>query len=166
MSVAIIDREDPGAMATDAFDSRTVALSAGTRQILEPSGYLARTGIRRGQAIASIDVQEGHDPFILNFNASDAAKADAFGWILPNALVRQTLYDSCLAAWRHFHDGANAGRYRSMTTNAVRRRSCPDGVSTGEAADRRGRQEQPRARDPRVLMSSTWTTVNMSPASG
>ncbi len=93
MSVTVIDREDPGNMATDAFDSRTVALSAGTRKILEPLDIWHKLE-PAGAAIASIDVQEGHDPFILNFNAAQA-EADAFGWILPNALVRQTLYDSC-----------------------------------------------------------------------
>lgn len=93
MKVAIIDREDPGAMATDAFDSRTVALSAGTRRILEPLDIWDELS-PFGQAIESIDVQEGHDPFILSFNASDA-ESDAFGWILPNSKVRQVLYDCC-----------------------------------------------------------------------
>jgi 2-octaprenyl-6-methoxyphenol hydroxylase len=93
MDVAIIDREDPGAMATDAFDSRTVALSAGTRNILEPLD-IWNDMVPAAEAITSIDVQEGHDPFILNFNTADA-QAPAFGWILPNSLVRRTLYDAC-----------------------------------------------------------------------
>ena len=90
LRVTVIDREDPEKMATETFDSRTVALSLGTRAVLSPLG--AWDDMKEwGEAIRLIDVQEGHDPFVLNFDASESEDG-AFGWILPNTRVRSVLY--------------------------------------------------------------------------
>lgn len=102
MDVLVVDREDPQKMADARFDSRTVALSAGTRNILLPLGFWQRLA-QHGQPIHRIDVQEGHDPFILNFDT--AAVGGPFGWILPNDAVRQTLYESCMAHRVRFQCG-------------------------------------------------------------
>lgn len=94
-AVTVVDREDPEKMALDTYDVRTIALSLGSRQIMEPLGIwdaLAPFGV----AIESIDVQEGHDPFLLNFDAGDI-EHKAFGWIFPNAVVRRMLYDAAVA---------------------------------------------------------------------
>lgn len=90
-NVVVVDREDPEKMALDTYDVRTIALSVGSRNIMTPLGIwdqLAPYGV----AIESIDVQEGHDPFLLNFDSGDI-RHDAFGWIFPNAVVRRMLYD-------------------------------------------------------------------------
>jgi 2-octaprenyl-6-methoxyphenol hydroxylase len=94
LRVTVIDREDPAAMIKHNFDTRTVALSAGTKSILEPLGFWPALE-KMGMAIEKIDVQEGHDPFILNFQAEDTTEK-AFGWIFPNSAVRQFLYQTCL----------------------------------------------------------------------
>lgn len=94
-SVVVVDREDPEKMALDSFDVRTIALSLGSRNIMEPLGIWERLQ-PFGVAIETIDVQEGHDPFLLNFDAGDIAHK-AFGWIFPNAVVRRMLYDAARA---------------------------------------------------------------------
>lgn len=103
--VTVIDRHDPGAMATDAFDSRTVALSLGTKKILEAL-HLWPQLLPVGAAITHIDVQEGHDPFVLNFRAGDVGD-QPFGWIFPNSAVRRALYDSCCSNGVTFVTGAS-----------------------------------------------------------
>lgn len=93
--VTVIDREHPENLAKESFDSRTVALSAGTRGVLEPLGIWEQ--MRPSAAtITEIDVQEGHDPFLLNFQAGQVG-AEAFGWIFPNTEVRRVLYETALA---------------------------------------------------------------------
>lgn len=89
--VTVIDREDPEFLASEEFDSRTVALSLGTKNVLAPLGMWDELE-EYAEAIRSIDVQEGHDPFVLNFEAD--AETGAFGWILPNTRVRKVLYDT------------------------------------------------------------------------
>lgn len=91
-SVTVVDRESPELMAQENYDLRTIALSKGSRQVLEPLGIW--DDLRPyGVAIESIDVQEGHDPFLLNFDAADINE-EAFGWIFPNNAVRRLLLDA------------------------------------------------------------------------
>ena len=110
LRVTVIDREHPDTLATEAFDSRTVALSMGTRAILEPLKIWQ--GLEgAAQAITTIDVQEGHDPFVLNFEVqekNEEAKQGegAFGWILPNTRVRKTLYETAKKYGVRFVQGA------------------------------------------------------------
>lgn len=91
-AVSVIDREHPETMAKETFDVRTVALSVGSRDILMPLGIWDEL-LPYSAPIQSIDVQEGHDPFLLNFNAEDT-EAKAFGWIFPNNIVRGKLYET------------------------------------------------------------------------
>lgn len=93
--VAVIDRERPETMATEDYDARTVALSVGSRNILAPLG-IWDTMVPMAAPIKQIDVQEGHDPWLLNFNA-DEGDEDAFGWIFPNTVVRGKLYETAMA---------------------------------------------------------------------
>lgn len=92
--VAVVDRETPQHLATEAFDARTVALSAGSRAILAPLGLWPLLATQ-AQAITEIDVQQGFDAHVLNFTADDA-QAEAFGWILPNTHVRRVLYEAAV----------------------------------------------------------------------
>ena len=92
--VTVIDRETPENMASEAFDSRTIALSAGSRAVLEPLDIWQEMQ-PYATAIETIDVQEGHAPCVLNFDAR-AVNSDAFGWIFPNSVVRRTLYEAAL----------------------------------------------------------------------
>ncbi len=99
-SVTVVDRTHPEVLATEKVDARTVALSAGSRDVLSPLGLWDEM-VGHAAPITSIDVQEGHDPFLLNFEARET-DADAFGWIFPNTVVRKMLYDTALAAGVQF----------------------------------------------------------------
>jgi 2-octaprenyl-6-methoxyphenol hydroxylase len=110
-AVTVVDREDPAFLASEAFDSRTVALSQGTKDILAPLNVWKKWE-HAAQAITEIDVQEGHDPFVLNFRATDSA-APAFGWILPNTLVRKVLYDAARASGVQFVTGISLNRLQA-----------------------------------------------------
>lgn len=94
-AVTVIDREKPEIMATEAFDARTVALSVGSRDILAPLGIWEKL-LPFCAPITTIDVQEGHDPFLLNFDAAET-ESGAFGWIFPNTVLRGALYEAALA---------------------------------------------------------------------
>jgi 2-octaprenyl-6-methoxyphenol hydroxylase len=93
--ITVIDRIHPDTLATEGHDARTVALSAGSRDILAPLNIWDKIA-PQSAAITEIDVQEGHDAFLLNFQAGEN-KSDAFGWIFPNTVVRQTLYEKACA---------------------------------------------------------------------
>lgn len=93
-NVTVVDRETPEILMSEEFDSRTVALSDGSRAILEPLNIWNEM-LPYGTAIETIDVQEGQRPFILNFEAREV-DASAFGWIFPNTVVRSTLYQAAL----------------------------------------------------------------------
>jgi 2-octaprenyl-6-methoxyphenol hydroxylase len=108
IAVTVVDREDPAFLATEAFDARTVAFSQGTKEILSPLGVW-KTWEHAAEAITEIDVQEGRDPFVLNFEATDS-EADAFGWILPNTLVRKTLYEAAKKSGAKFVTGVSLDR--------------------------------------------------------
>ena len=93
-NVTVIDRIHPETLATEEHDARTVALSAGSRDILGPLNIWDKI-VPFSAPITKIDVQEGHDPFLLNFEAQNT-NSDAFGWIFPNTVVRQTLYETAV----------------------------------------------------------------------
>ncbi len=107
-AVTVVDRENPEFLASEENDARTVALSQGTKEILAPLGVWEKWA-HAAQAITEIDVQEGHDPFILNFQADDSG-AEAFGWILPNTNVRKILYDAARANGAEFVTGVALDR--------------------------------------------------------
>ncbi|MDB5478117.1 MAG: 2-octaprenyl-6-methoxyphenol hydroxylase [Alphaproteobacteria bacterium] len=103
-TVTVVDREHPDVLASESHDGRTVALSMGTRDVLAPLG-IWDTILPHAAAITEIDVQEGHDPFLLNFT-SDAVGAEAFGWIFPNSVVRKALYEKARGLGVVFMQGA------------------------------------------------------------
>lgn len=89
--VACIDREDPARQATAAFDGRTVAISLGSRRVLEHAGLWDALA-PHGCAIETIDILDGDTPTLLQFKCADAG-AEAFGWIIENRLLRRALFD-------------------------------------------------------------------------
>jgi 2-octaprenyl-6-methoxyphenol hydroxylase len=93
-AITVIDRVHPETLATEGHDARTVALSAGSRAILAPLNIWDKI-VPFSAAITEIDVQEKHDPFLLNFQAGET-NSDAFGWIFPNTVVRQVLYETAV----------------------------------------------------------------------
>jgi 2-octaprenyl-6-methoxyphenol hydroxylase len=118
IAVTVIDREDPRTMATEAFDARTVALSVGTRNILAPLD-IWKVLEPTGTAITTIDVQEEHHPFVLNFDAAET-DSEAFGWIFSNSAVRGALYKKAKENGVIFiQDGLKTVEQDEITVTAV-----------------------------------------------
>ena len=91
LKIALVDRLTPEAMLDKRFDTRTTAISFGSAQVLEQAGVWDKVA-KEGAPITTIDVQEGHAPFILKFEAQEA-ETDAFGWIFSNRRLRLALMD-------------------------------------------------------------------------
>lgn len=88
--VACIDREARQAQLAPAFDGRTVAISYGSRRILEAAGIWAAID---GQTcpIETIRITDGDSPTLVEFNHTDTP-APTFGWIVENRLLRHALF--------------------------------------------------------------------------
>ncbi len=85
-----IDREDPAKAAPSNFDGRTMAVSFGSRRVIEAAGAwdgMAKTA----SPIRDIDILDGGGPTLLTF-LSDDVKQDAFGWVIENRVLRTSLY--------------------------------------------------------------------------
>lgn len=95
VTAACIDREDPARQATAAFDGRTVAISLGSRRVLEDAG-LWETLAQKSCPIETIDILDGDTPTLLQFQCAEAG-AEAFGWIVENRWLRRVLFDNAAA---------------------------------------------------------------------
>lgn len=74
-------------------DDRTTAISYGSMKLLEQAGVWNDL-LPFACPIKDIKILDGASPILLDFDAeeiSDKIDADAFGWILSNKVIRQTL---------------------------------------------------------------------------
>lgn len=87
--VTCIDAEPLARQVALGFDSRTTAISFGSRQVLERAQvWEALTD--KNAAITTIDILDGDSKHVLNFDAKEV-DAEAFGWIVDNADLRRSL---------------------------------------------------------------------------
>lgn len=101
-----IDREDPAKAAPSDFDGRTMAVSFGSRRVIEAAG--AWDGMAKAASpIRDIDILDGGGPTLLTF-LSDDVERDAFGWVIENRVLRTSLY-AALAAQKNVTHLAPAG---------------------------------------------------------
>lgn len=90
LKVACIDRDDPAQTISPAFDTRTTAISYGSRSVLRNAG--AWDGLESvACAIRDIKIMDNGSHTLLRF-LSDDVKADAFGWVIENRHLRGALY--------------------------------------------------------------------------
>lgn len=92
LRTACIDRADLKESAKADKDGRTIAISYGSRQILEKAGvweFLAPQAC----PIETIHITENGGPVLLNFDSAEA-QADAFGWIVDISLLRRVLIEA------------------------------------------------------------------------
>ena len=95
LSVALVDRADPAAMANAAFDVRTTSIAHGSKVALDAIGVWA--GMADAAApILDIRVSDGNSPLFLHFD--HAAVGDApMGYIAENQVIRRALFDRLAA---------------------------------------------------------------------
>ena len=89
LKITLIDKDKPSDQLSEKFDGRTTAISYASSLVLEQAGVWQDI-VGGGQEITSIDVQDNHSPFVLNFDASDVGD-QPFGWIFENQLIRAHL---------------------------------------------------------------------------
>lgn len=82
----LIDKVEPLHQLTEKFDGRTTAISYASSLVLKDAGIWDDI-VDQGQPITTIDVQDNHAPFVLNFDARDVGD-HPFGWIFENRLLR------------------------------------------------------------------------------
>lgn len=92
ISTLCIDQDDPSKTLQESFDGRTTAISFGSRHVIEAAGAWESLE-DEACAIRDIHIMESGSPTLLRFFAEDVGE-DAFGWIVENRRLRQSLYDT------------------------------------------------------------------------
>lgn len=90
VSVLCIDQDSPEKTLAAGFDGRTTAISFGSRRVIEAAGawdFLTKQAC----PIRDIKIMESGSPTLLEFLVEDVGE-DAFGWIVENSLLRESLY--------------------------------------------------------------------------
>ncbi len=90
--VVCIDRDDPHKQATEKFDGRTVAISAGGSEIMTMAGVWEDI-LKDACPIKEIKISDNGSDSLLNF-LSDEVNGDHFGHIIENRLVRRALFEA------------------------------------------------------------------------
>ncbi len=90
LNAVCIDQDDPVKTLEGGFDGRTMAISFGSRQVIEAAGVW--TDFQDNACpIRDIQILDSGSPVLLDFLAEDV-ESEAFGWIIENRLLRQCLY--------------------------------------------------------------------------
>ena len=93
--VVIVERGDPAAKLTDAFDGRVSSIAYGSKLVLDALG--AWDGMAdHGEPILEIRVSDRDAPLFLHYDHADVGD-EPLGWILENRFIRRAL-DATLAA--------------------------------------------------------------------
>ena len=87
-----IDQDDPAKTLTAGFDGRTTAISFGSRKVIGAAGAWDMLE-DEACAIRDIKIMDSGSPTLLEFLVEDVG-AEAFGWIVENRRLRQSLYQT------------------------------------------------------------------------
>lgn len=87
-----IDQDDPEKTLQAAFDGRTTAISFGSQKVVKAAGAWDMLE-QEACAIRDIKIMDSGSPTLLEFLVEDV-EAEAFGWIVENRRLRQSLYQS------------------------------------------------------------------------
>ena len=90
IKVVCVDQDNPALSTAKDFDGRTTAISFGSHFILKDVGVWDFL-IKEACAIKDIQIKESGSSVLLNFWVKDAGEY-AFGWIVENRKLRDSLY--------------------------------------------------------------------------
>jgi 2-octaprenyl-6-methoxyphenol hydroxylase len=90
VEVVAVDREDPAAQVSAAYDGRVSAIAHGSQRTLATIG-LWRDLAPRVQPILAIRVSDGDSPLFLHYDHSDVGDAP-LGYIVENRHTREALF--------------------------------------------------------------------------
>lgn len=95
--VACIDREAPVTQLSKGYDTRTTAISWGSRNVLRQAGVWSFMEDGRACPIRDIKILDGESPFTLSFLSREVEDRE-FGWIVDNHDLRYILHKSASEA--------------------------------------------------------------------
>lgn len=90
ISTLCIDQDAPSKTLEESFDGRTTAISFGSRHVIQAAG--AWEDLKDDACpIRNIHIMDSGSPTLLQFLVDDVGE-EAFGWIVENRRLRQSLY--------------------------------------------------------------------------
>ena len=92
LAVALVDREDPAAMQSEAFDGRSSAIAWGSQQVLAALGLWAEIA-PEAEPILEIRVADDDSPLSLHYDHRELGREEPLGYIVENRVLRRV----CLA---------------------------------------------------------------------
>ncbi len=92
LNIVLLERAPMEALATPRFDGREIALTHGSKRILEQLGAWERLPADEIAPMRAARVVNGDSPFSLGFTAGEAG--DPLGYLVPNHRIRAALYDA------------------------------------------------------------------------
>lgn len=93
LRVVLLERAPESALANPRFDGREIALTHGSKRILEALGAWERLPADEIAPMRAAKVLNGDSPFALNFTAGGGAD-EQLGYLVPNHRIRAALYDA------------------------------------------------------------------------
>nr|WP_315383252.1 5-demethoxyubiquinol-8 5-hydroxylase UbiM [uncultured Sphingomonas sp.] len=93
LSIVLLERAPLEALASPRFDGREIALTHGSKRILEALGAWERLPADEIAPMHAAKVLNGDSPFALNFTAGGGAD-DQLGYLVPNHRIRAALYNA------------------------------------------------------------------------
>jgi 2-octaprenyl-6-methoxyphenol hydroxylase len=92
LAVAIVDRQDPGALLADDFDGRSSAISYGSHKVLD-AVRLWQEIAPDAEPIREIRVADGDSPLFLHYDHRELESGVPLGYIVENRILRRGLID-------------------------------------------------------------------------
>jgi ubiquinone biosynthesis UbiH/UbiF/VisC/COQ6 family hydroxylase len=125
LETLLVERQPQAGLADPAYDGREIALTHGSRAILERLGAWRLLPEARISPLRAARVRNGHSPFALDFEPGPAG--EALGWLVPNHLIRRALYETVAG-----QPGLQLACGSSLVAARTDRRFAEVRLSTGE----------------------------------
>jgi 2-octaprenyl-6-methoxyphenol hydroxylase len=92
LEVAIVDPQNPEAIAGDAYDARSSAIAHASRRALDALG-LWQLMSAEAEPILEIRIADDDSPLFLHYDHRDLGTGDPLGYIVENRVLRRTLIE-------------------------------------------------------------------------
>lgn len=127
LETLLVERQPHAALADPAYDGREIALTHGSRAILERLGAWQLLPESRISPLRAARVRNGRSAFALDFAPGPAG--EALGWLVPNHLIRRALFETIAR-----QPGLRLACGSSLASARAERRFAEVRLSTGETA--------------------------------
>jgi 2-octaprenyl-6-methoxyphenol hydroxylase len=91
LPVAVVDRQDPAAMQSAAFDGRASAIAYGSKLVLDGVGLWPLIAAE-AEPIREIRVADDNSPLFLHYDHRELGTDEPLGYIVENQVLRRALF--------------------------------------------------------------------------